>query len=140
VVSWLPSAGATIYNVYRSSNSTGPFTTLLATVTGTSYTDLSVQFRTTYYYVIEAVSRGVLVSPKSTPPASATPQPPPPKTASSRESDNLAHRCGCDSIAGFPGWAALLAAALAALGARMLPTARGRILSGPGQDPGRIDR
>ena len=46
---------------------------------------------------------------------SATLLPPPPKTVSSRESDNLAHRCGCDSIADAPGLVALAGAGLLAL-------------------------
>jgi len=41
--------------------------------------------------------------------------PPPPKTATSGSNNNLAHRCGCDTIAGPAGLPALGGAALFAL-------------------------
>ena len=48
------------YNVYRATASTGPYTTPLnvSPITGTTYTDTSVQAGQTYYYVTTAVANG----------------------------------------------------------------------------------
>src|SRR6185369_13321609 len=54
-LSWNASVGATSYNVKRSTNNGGPYTTI-QTVTGTSYTDSGLANGTTYYYVVSALS------------------------------------------------------------------------------------
>ncbi len=51
-LNWAASSGATGYNVERSTTSGGPYTTVAAGVTGTSYTDTGVANGTPYYYVI----------------------------------------------------------------------------------------
>jgi hypothetical protein len=59
VLTWTGSAGATSYNVYRSIDGNGEGGTPLATgVTGTSYTDRSGAFGTTYFYKVSAVNAG----------------------------------------------------------------------------------
>jgi kumamolisin len=55
ILSWTASAGATTYNISRSTSASGPFTTIATGVSGTSYTDLSLTDGTTYYYEITAV-------------------------------------------------------------------------------------
>lgn len=58
-LTWSASTGATSYNIYRSLNANGEGGTPLATgVTGTSYTDSSVTFATTYFYKVTAVNAG----------------------------------------------------------------------------------
>ena len=115
-LSWTAAAGATNYNVYRSLSAGGPWTLLTSTAT-TGYTDTTVANPTTYWYQVTAVS---LVESAPAGPVSATPLPTLPKTTSSRESSNLAHRCGCDSIAEPAGLAAFGAAALLALAGGLL--------------------
>jgi concanavalin A-like lectin/glucanase superfamily protein/fibronectin type III domain protein len=56
-LSWNASAGATAYNVKRSTTSGGPYTTA-ASPTGTNYTDAALTNGTTYYYVVSAVNAG----------------------------------------------------------------------------------
>ena len=56
-LTWSASAGATSYNVKRSPNSGGPYTTI-ANTSSTNYTDTSVLDGTTYYYVVSAVGAG----------------------------------------------------------------------------------
>ena len=56
VISWDPSAGATGYNVKRSTVSGGPYTTLAGNVGNTSYIDTTAVAGTTYYYVVSAVN------------------------------------------------------------------------------------
>ena len=68
---WMPSSNATSYNVKRATTSGGPYTTI-ATVTTTNYTDTFVIGRTTYYYVVSALSNAAGESGNSAP-ASATP-------------------------------------------------------------------
>lgn len=62
-LSWTASTSSVAgYNIYRSTVSGGPYTTLLnsSLVTGTTFTDTNVQAGTTYYYVVVAVnSNGV---------------------------------------------------------------------------------
>ncbi|MBD3919642.1 fibronectin type III domain-containing protein [Paenibacillus sp. PR3] len=70
MLSWAASTGATSYTVKQATVSGGPYTNI-ATVTSTSYTDLSVTNGTTYYYVISA-SNSAGTSANSTQ-ASATP-------------------------------------------------------------------
>ena len=58
-LSWNPVPGATSYNVKRSYSSTGPFDAIASGVTGTGYTDASVQGTVTgqnYYYVVSALN------------------------------------------------------------------------------------
>jgi cellulose 1,4-beta-cellobiosidase len=55
-LSWTPSAGATSYNIFRSTTSGGEGTTAYATTTGTAYTDTAVTNGTTYYYTVNAVN------------------------------------------------------------------------------------
>lgn len=74
ILSWTASTtpNAT-YNVYRATSSSGPFTTPVNTsaITGTTFTDTTVQAGQTYYYVATAVSGGV-ESADSGPPVQAT--------------------------------------------------------------------
>jgi len=55
-LTWTASAGATNYNIKRSTSS-GSETTIAST-TGTSYTDVTLLDGTTYYYVISALNTG----------------------------------------------------------------------------------
>jgi len=53
------SSNVTGYNVYRATQSGGPYTKLTSSpVVGTSYTDVTVQAGQTYYYVTTAVDSG----------------------------------------------------------------------------------
>jgi fibronectin type 3 domain-containing protein len=52
---WNTSAGATSYNVKRSTTSGGPYATI-ASPTSTSFTDSTVTNGTTYFYVVSAVN------------------------------------------------------------------------------------
>ena len=54
-LSWTASAGATGYNVERSTTTGGPYTKV-ASPTATSYVDTGVTAGTTYYYVVAAVN------------------------------------------------------------------------------------
>lgn len=62
-LSWAASTSSVAgYNIYRSTASGGPYTTILnsSLVTGLTFTDTTVQAGTTYYYVVVAVnSNGV---------------------------------------------------------------------------------
>ncbi|MHA7965371.1 glycoside hydrolase family 6 protein [Paenibacillus sp. CAU 1782] len=71
-LSWAASAGAASYNVKRSLSASGPFTTVAANVSGTSYTNTGLTNGTTYHYVVSAVN-AVGESANSVA-ASATPQ------------------------------------------------------------------
>ncbi len=55
-LSWTASSGATSYNVKRATTSGGPYTTVAAGVTATSYTNTGLTNGTTYYYVVSAVN------------------------------------------------------------------------------------
>ena len=57
-MSWNASAGATSYNVKRATVCGGPYTTVVASPTTTSYTDTGLTNGTTYYYVVSAVNCG----------------------------------------------------------------------------------
>lgn len=54
-VRWLSAYDATSYRVKRATTSGGPYT-IIATVSGNSYTDTGVSNGTTYYYVVSAVN------------------------------------------------------------------------------------
>ena len=56
VLSWGASAGATTYNIKRSMLSGGPYVTVATGVTTTGYTNSSLVFNATYYYVVSAVN------------------------------------------------------------------------------------
>ncbi|WP_270167645.1 glycoside hydrolase family 6 protein [Paenibacillus sp. SYP-B4298] len=71
-LSWTASAGATSYNVKRALSAAGPFTTVAANVSGTSYTNIGLTNGTTYHYVVSAVNAAGESA--NSAPASATPQ------------------------------------------------------------------
>jgi fibronectin type 3 domain-containing protein len=73
-ISWNQAAGATSYNVYRSTTSGGEGTTPLGSTTSTSYMDAGLTSGpvTRYYYKVAAVN-GSAVSPQSAETASPTP-------------------------------------------------------------------
>ena len=75
-LSWTASAGATSYNIYRSTTS-GTETILAYSGAGTSYPDTTAVNGTPYYYVVTTVSAGG-EGPASTPEATATPHIPVP--------------------------------------------------------------
>ena len=62
-LSWSPAAGATSYNVQRSTTQGGPYTSI-ASPTTTSYTNTGLVIGTTYYYVVSATD-GINVSSNS---------------------------------------------------------------------------
>jgi hypothetical protein len=66
VVFWNAAAGATSYNIYRSTTSGGEGTTRIGSTTSTSYTDTGLTNGppTLYYYTVAAVNGGT-VSPQS---------------------------------------------------------------------------
>ena len=76
---WNASAGASTYNVKRSTTSGGPYSVIATGVTSTSYVDMTAGNGTTYYYVVSA-ENGVGESGNSNE-ASATPQAPTPPAA-----------------------------------------------------------
>src|SRR6185295_12868894 len=73
IVTWDAAAGATSYNVYRSTASGGQGTTPIGSTTSTSYTDTGLTSGppTLYYYRVAAVN-GATVSPQSAETASPT--------------------------------------------------------------------
>src|SRR5689334_14295937 len=74
LISWNAAAGATSYNIYRSTTSGGEGTTPIGSTTTTSYTDsgLTNGPPTLYYYKVAAVNGGT-VSPQSAETVSPTP-------------------------------------------------------------------
>lgn len=54
-VTWRSAPGALSYNVKRSTQSGGPYTTIATNVTTTTYSDTNVTNGTLYYYVVSAV-------------------------------------------------------------------------------------
>ncbi|HET9313991.1 MAG TPA: lytic polysaccharide monooxygenase, partial [Vicinamibacteria bacterium] len=57
-LSWNAAAGATSYNVKRSTTNGGPYSNVATGVTATSYTNTGLTNGTTYYYVVTAVNAG----------------------------------------------------------------------------------
>ncbi|MEY4917472.1 MAG: hypothetical protein RL616_1385 [Verrucomicrobiota bacterium] len=55
-LNWTPVSGANFYKVKRSTQSGGPYTTILANPTTASYTDATAINGTNYYYVVTAVN------------------------------------------------------------------------------------
>ena len=55
-VAWNSSSGATSYQVYRDTSSTGNFTTNVYNSSGTSFTDNGLTASTTYYYKVKATN------------------------------------------------------------------------------------
>src|SRR5262245_26658085 len=55
-LTWNASSGATSYNVKRSTTSGGPYTTIGAGVTATSFTNTGLTNGTTYFFVVSAVN------------------------------------------------------------------------------------
>eukprot|EP01113_Clastostelium_recurvatum_P009918 TRINITY_DN14840_c0_g1_i1.p1 TRINITY_DN14840_c0_g1~~TRINITY_DN14840_c0_g1_i1.p1 ORF type:complete len:644 (-),score=-11.92 TRINITY_DN14840_c0_g1_i1:30-1961(-) len=53
-LTWTASAGATSYSVKRALSPSGPFTTIAANVSGTSFNNTGLINGTTYYYVVTA--------------------------------------------------------------------------------------
>ena len=74
-LTWNSSAGATGYNVKRSTVSGGPYTTISPNQPTTAYTDNAVTNGTTYYYVVSALNGNGESA--DTPQVSATPNPAP---------------------------------------------------------------
>ncbi|HEX7424944.1 MAG TPA: hypothetical protein VF311_13815, partial [Terriglobales bacterium] len=70
------SSNVTGYNVYRATQSGGPYTKLTSSpVAGTSYTDVTVQAGQTYYYVTTAVDSSSNESVYSNQATAAVPSP-----------------------------------------------------------------
>ena len=77
-LTWTASTSLNItgYNVYRGTQSSGPYTKLTATlVAGTGYTDSTVQAGQTYYYVATAVDNNNNESAYSDPTSALVPSP-----------------------------------------------------------------
>ena len=55
---WIPTSGATTYNVKRALVSGGPYATIATGVSTVRYNDASLSPDTTYYYVVSAVNGG----------------------------------------------------------------------------------
>lgn len=55
---WSALAGATSYNVKRSTTNGGPYSVVASGVTATNYTDTGLSVDTTYYYVVSAANVG----------------------------------------------------------------------------------
>ncbi|MBE7498680.1 MAG: PQQ-dependent sugar dehydrogenase [Verrucomicrobiaceae bacterium] len=70
-LTWLPSAGATGYNVKRATVSGGPYATIASNVLTNTFTDTGLMNGITYHYVVSALSSGGESVDSS--PASATP-------------------------------------------------------------------
>ena len=58
VLQWNPTPGANAYNVKRSTNSAGPYTTLASNIADQFYLDSGLLTSTTYYYVVSALNSG----------------------------------------------------------------------------------
>lgn len=101
-LSWDAVAGATTYTVRRGSTSGGPYSTIVFSGSGTTFTDTTgLVVGTPYYYVVTAFhSAGGegAASAQATATAQAAPPPPPRSATVGNESD----RCGCGSIGATP--------------------------------------
>lgn len=64
-LTWDAQPGAQYYNVYKSTKSGGPYSTVITQVAAATYTETALTNGTKYYYVIKAYSNGAL-SPNST--------------------------------------------------------------------------
>jgi hypothetical protein len=73
VLNWTAIKGANSYNLYRGTQTGGPYS-LIGSLSATTYTDSNVMAGTTYFYVITAVN-GIGESPKSSELASTAPKP-----------------------------------------------------------------
>ena len=76
-LNWTAATDAVSYNVYRSTTSGGPYTSIASGITATTYADTGLTNGTTYYYVVTAVNSSGTESTYSneasaTPTASAT--------------------------------------------------------------------
>jgi hypothetical protein len=56
ILSWLASPGATGYNLKRSATSGGTYVTIASNIASTSYTNVSLNNGTAYYYVVSALN------------------------------------------------------------------------------------
>lgn len=56
-LNWNPVTGAVNYNVYRGTQTGGPYSKVASGVIPTSYSDTTVQPGTTYFYVVTAVNQ-----------------------------------------------------------------------------------
>jgi hypothetical protein len=79
-LAWAPSAGATSYNLKRSTSSGGPYapSTIIASTTSTTFTNSDVLNGTIYYYVVSAVNAGGENVTNSAEVSAYVPIPPPP--------------------------------------------------------------
>ena len=75
-LTWEAVDRATSYNVKRAITTGGPYTTIAADITDTSYTDNDVINGTTYYYIVSAVNTGTEMSNSNEASAEATTTPP----------------------------------------------------------------
>jgi hypothetical protein len=53
-ISWSPVTGSPCYNIKRSTNQGGPYTTIAAGINGETYTNTGLAANKTYYYVVSA--------------------------------------------------------------------------------------
>jgi len=58
ILGWEPINTANSYSVKRATSESGPYQTIASGLTSTTYTDLTVQNGTTYYYVVSALFGG----------------------------------------------------------------------------------
>ena len=93
-LSWTAVSGATSYNVYRSTTSGGPYTSVGSSAT-TSFSNTGLTGNTTYYYVVRAVSGCESANSAQ---ASATTPAPPSCTTTTLYSNNF------DAATGMSDW------------------------------------
>jgi len=107
-LSWTASAGAQSYRVYRSTTPGTGYAQIVAGLTGTTYTDTTIAYDVTYYYVVRSFA---LVESADSNEASAMAVSPPPRTQKVGGPDSKV--CGMGAV-GMPG-STVLFAGLAAL-------------------------